>query len=56
MSMKNSNDTIENRTRNFRLVAQCLHLRHRVPYKTDISGQNMSLRYYMTFFPLVAIC
>ena len=32
MSMENSNDTIENRTATFRLVAQCLNqLRHRVP-------------------------
>ena len=30
MSMKKSNDTIGNRTRDLRLVAQCLkHLRHR---------------------------
>ena len=43
--MKNSNDTIGNRTRNVWLVAQCLNqLRHRVPHWKVNIGENIKVK------------
>ena len=43
MWMKNSNDTIGNRTRDLRLVAQCLNqLRHRVPAQHEEGSSDLA--------------